>query len=392
MSVALAGLKVIDFSMILPGPFCTQLLADYGADVIKIEDLNGDRGRRVPPIMQEQSARFYAINRNKKSLAVDLKKAAGVEIIRRLVAQTDVLVHAYRPGTMEKLGLGYDDLKTINGRLIYCALSGYGATGPLRQSAAHDINIVGLSGVTDLTGTARGGPAMSTVQMAGSVGGSLFAVIAILIALHHREATGLGQFCDVSMMDGLISLLAYTLADWSGWGTLPQRGAGLLTGGFACYQIYETSDHKYMSLGALEEKFWQDFCERVERPEYIALQFDRAAQDEIINNLNALFKSKTQAEWLEYFNGVDICLTPVLNLEEVINHAQVINREMLIRLSNFQNSGKNMFLAGLPIKFSATPGELKPVFPKLGEHTDEILSGLGYTKQDIAAFKADKVT
>jgi len=390
VGLPLKGIKILDLSMILPGPFCTQLLADYGAEVIKIEDRGGDNGRWMQPFIKEQSARFYAVNRNKKSITLNLRKKESIAIMQRLVADSDVLVHAYRPGKMEKLGLSYEALKLVNERLIYCALSGYGATGPINKNAAHDINIVSLAGVADLTGTKDSIPALSAVQL-GGVSGSLYAAIAILMALHQRQSTGQGQYCDISMMDGLISLLAYTLADWSGWGTLPQRGDGFLTGGLACYQVYETSDNRYLSLGALEEKFWREFCQRINKPEYIPIQLEPACQKEMLNGIRGIIKSKTQAEWVETFADADICLTPVLNLDEVSKHPQVLNREMLIKLPDFEDSGKDMIMAGLPIKFSDTPGEFNTIFPKIGEHTNEILAQLGYSSEEIELFRREKI-
>lgn len=390
MGLPLEDIKILDLSMVLPGPFCTQLLADYGAEVIKVEDRSGDRGRLMQPFIKEQSAKFYVVNRNKKSITLDLRRPASKDIMRRLVADSDVLVHNYRPGMMERLGLAYEDLRPVNERLIYCALSGYGATGPISKNAAHDINIVSLAGVAGLTGTTDSMPALSAVQL-GGVSGALYAAIAILMALYKRRNTGRGQYCDISMLDGLISLLPYTLADWSGWGTLPQRGAGLLTGGFACYQVYETSDHRYLSLGALEEKFWQEFCRRINKPEYIPIHLDPACQKEMINGIKEVMQSKTQAEWLQVFADADICLTPVLNLDEVSKHPQVLNREMLIKLPDFEGSGKDMVLAGLPIKFSDTPGKLKPFFPKIGEHTNEILARVGYSPEEIELFRKEQI-
>ncbi|PKM77020.1 MAG: CoA transferase [Firmicutes bacterium HGW-Firmicutes-15] len=391
MSLPLEGIRVLDLSSLLPGPFCTQILADYGAEVIKIENNNGDRGRWSHPFIDDQGARFYVVNRNKKSITLDLRKEEGLAIFKSLVVDSDVIMDAFRPGVMDKLGLNYDVLKKINERIIYCALNGFGSTGPLSHTAAHDINILSLAGITGLTGTKDSGPALSTLQLAGTAGGSLYAVMAILMALINRQKSGQGQFCDVSMMDGAISLLAYTLGEWSGTGVMPERGNALLTGAFAFYQIYETSDNKYISLGAAESKFWEEFCERIGKPEYVDDQWKQEVQEEMIAGIRTVMKEKSQAEWLETFIDANICLAPVLNLEEMSEHPQVVDRDMIIKMKNFRGSGKDMFLSGLPIKFSDTPGEIKLNFPETGEHTVEILLAAGYTAEDIELFKINGV-
>ncbi|MDD3023115.1 MAG: CaiB/BaiF CoA-transferase family protein [Syntrophomonadaceae bacterium] len=387
MRSALDGIKVLDLSGMLPGPFCTQLLADYGAEIIKIEDLNGDRARRMPPFMDEQGALFYAVNRNKKCIGLNLHRPEGKAIFMKLMASCDVLVEVFRPGVMEKLGLSYEELKKVNPGIIYCALSGFGSTGPCAQTAAHDLNILSLAGVTGLTGSKEGFPGMSPIQLAGTAGGSLYAVIAILMALHNRTQTGQGQFCDVSMLDGVISLLAYTLAEWSGKEALPQRGDAFLTGAYAYYQIYETSDQKYISLGAIETKFWQEFCAKIGKAEYADSQWEMELQQIMINEISAIIKTRTQAEWLDLFAETNICLTPVLSLAEMSEHPQVKSRDMIVKLDNFKYSGKNMILGGLPIKFSDTPGEIKTSFPDAGEHTGEILTAAGYSSEEIELFK-----
>ncbi len=391
MSLPLEGIRVLDLSTMLPGPFCTQVLADYGAEIIKIEDKVGDRGRWSPPFIDDQGALFYAVNRNKKSISLDLRSEEGKNIFEKLVANSDVILDAFRPGVMDKLGLSYEVLKQVNERIIYCALNGFGSTGPLIHTAAHDINIMSLAGITDLSGTKDSLPSLSTLQLTGIAGGSLYAVMAILMALINRQKTGRGQFCDVSMMDGAISLLAYTLGEWSGSGLLPERGNGLLTGGFAFYQIYETSDNKYISLGAVESKFWREFCERIGKPEYLDSQWKPELQEQMIAGIRTVIKEGSQAEWLEIFADANICLAPVLNLEEMSKHPQVVDRDMIIKMKDFRDSGKDMFLSGLPIKFSDTPGEIKLNFPETGEHTVEILLAAGYTAEEIELFKINGV-
>jgi len=390
MALPLKGIRVLDLSVMLPGPFGTQILADYGAEVIKIEDKWGEAGRFIGPFIDEQAARFYSVNRNKKSLTLDLKKVEARAILKKLILTSDVLLVGSRPGVMEKLGLAYEEVKRINERIIYCALSGFGSTGPLSQLAAHDVNILNLAGITSLTGTSEE-PGMSPIQSAGAAGGSLYAVIAILMALLNREKTGQGQSCDVSMLDGAIHLLAYTLADCSAFGQFMQRGQGLLTGGYAHYQIYETSDHKYVSLGAIETKFWQTFCERIDRPQYIPWQLEIEKQADMIADIRALMKEKSQAEWLAFWADDNICFTPVLNLDELEGQPQVQERNMIIKVENFNDTGKDMFFTGLPIKMYPDAGELKLTFPSIGEHTEIILRSLAYTAEEIELFKINGV-
>lgn len=391
MTSPLAGIRVLDLSQMLPGPFCTQILADYGAEVIKIEDLNGDRSRMTYPPIGTQGARFYAVNRNKKSFRLDLRKPQGKAVFAKLVAASDVVVDGFRPGVLERLGFSYKVLQEINDRIIYCSINAYGSTGPLKNVPAHDINILSLAGITGLTGSKVGKPALSTLQLAGNVGGSLFACIAILMALNTRHITGKGQFCDISMMDGVISLLAYTLAEWSGTGFIPHRGDGLLTGGFAYFNVYETKDDRYISIGMTEPKFWQEFCKRIGKPEYIDLQWVPEAQDELVAGIAGIINKKNRDEWIELFSDINICLTPVLSLDEMCKHPQVVTRDMIIKMQDFDKSGKDMMLAGLPIKFSDTPGELKPNFSELGEHTAEILAAVGYSSEEIEKLRHEEV-
>ncbi|NSW83112.1 MAG: CoA transferase [Syntrophothermus sp.] len=387
MGLPLQGIRVLDLSMYLPGPLCSQFLADFGAEVIKVEELTGEWGRWVPPKMGKQSARFYAVNRNKKSIALNLKTEEGKDVFRKLVATADVLVEQFRPGVMDKLGLGYQQLRGINPRLIYCAITGYGQTGPLKMAAGHDLNYLSLAGVTGLTGTKNGRPAMSAVQIADIAGGTHGAVNAILLALLSREKSGEGQFCDVAMMDGAVNMLAYTLGEWSGAGQEPRRGAELLTGGYACYNIYETKDGKHVSLGAIEDKFWQGFCAKIGRLDFVPLQWVQDKQEEMINAIGEVFRDMTRDEWVEFFADTDICFTPVLSLEEMAKHPQVMEREMVIMIDDFLGTGKAMFVPGIPVKLSETPGQVRLDFPEVGKHTCELLEELGCTSEEISNLK-----
>ncbi|WMJ79190.1 CaiB/BaiF CoA-transferase family protein [Clostridium sp. MB40-C1] len=384
MSLPLEGIRILDLSRYLPGPLCTQILADFGAEVIKIEQPNtGELGRKLAPLIEGESSRFFSVNRNKKSITLDLKKEEGKEIFKSLVVDCDVVLDQFRPGVMDKMGLGYEVLKDINEEMIYCSLTGYGLDGPLRDAAGHDLNYLSLAGVTDQIGNHNENPAISGVQIADTAAGSLYSVIAILLALASREKTGKGQLCDVAMMDGAISLLAYGLGEWSGSGDLPQRGDETLTGGYACYHVYKTKDEKYVSLGAVEEKFWWEFCERIDRKEYIKLQWDKAKQESLIEDISNIIIEKTRDEWVEFLATSNICFTPVLNMEEMCSHPQVIARNMINKISNFKNSGKDMVLTGVPIKLSDTPGKAKYIFPELGQDNEDVLTAIGYSKEEI---------
>ena len=392
MSLPLEGIKILDLSRYLPGPFCTQILADFGAEVIKVEDpRGGDLGRSVPPLIKGESARFYTVNRNKKSITLDLKQNVGKEIFKKLAASADVVVDQFRPGVMNKMGLGYENLMMINPGIIYCAITGYGLTGPLRDAAGHDLNYLNIAGVTGLTGAYQCMPVMSGAQIADISGGTLYAVIAILLALASRAKTGQGQLCDIAMMDCSISLLAYTLGEWAGWGRLPEMGNDVLTGGYAFYNIYKTKDGKYVGLGAVEDKFWAEFCEKIDRREYIKLQWNATLQQDMQADIRAIMLKKTRDEWVEFFAACDICFTPILTMEEMCVHPQVIAREMILKLTNIKGSGQDVPLTGVPMKLSGTPGEAKLTFPKLGEHNQEILKQAGYTAEEIAGFRDKKI-
>jgi crotonobetainyl-CoA:carnitine CoA-transferase CaiB-like acyl-CoA transferase len=228
---------------------------------------------------------------------------------------------------------------------------------------------------------------MSGVQIADIAGGTLYSVIAILLALASREKTGEGQLCDVAMLDCSISLLAYTLGEWAGWGRLPEMGNDVLTGGYACYNVYECKDGKHVSLGAVEDKFWAEFCEKIDRAEYIKPQWETSLQADMQDDVRSIMKTKTRDEWVEFFADNDICFTPVLTMEEMCNHPQVIARDMILKLANFKGSGRDIPLTGVPIKMSGTPGEAKLTFPELGQDTGEILEQAGYSQKEVEEFK-----
>ncbi len=390
MSLPLEGIRILDLTMYLPGPFGSQMLADFGAEVIKVEEISGEWGRNTYPIIGEKSALFYAVNRGKKSISINLKCNQGKAIFKQLCKTADVVLEQFRPGVMDRLGLGYQDLKDVNQRLIYCSVSGYGHSGPMQYAAGHDLNYLSISGITGLTGRAEQ-PSMSGVQIADLAGGSLMAVCAVLLSLLAREKSGHGQFCDIAMLDGAVSLLAFSLAEWSGLGRLPVRGQEVLTGGYACYQIYQTADGGFVSLGAIEVKFWRVFCERIGHPEYIEKQWDVSRQEELLSDIRRIMAGKTRQEWVDYFAGDDICFTPVLNLKEMSQHPQVQEREMVIMLEDIDGTSKNMAITGCPIKLSDTPAVIQSVFSELGEHTENILEEAGYSSAEIMRLKKDMI-
>ena len=381
----LENIRILDLSRYLPGPFSTQILADFGAEVIKLEEpVKGELGRGLEPLVGGTSSRYYTVNRNKGSITLNLKEVQGKDLFRRLIPEFDVLFDQFRPGFMEEIGLGYEELKKINPRLIYCALSGYGQTGPYKKVAGHDLNYLSLAGVTGLNGNAEDNrPSLSGVQMADIAGGGLYATIGLLLAVIAREKTGEGQLVDVSMLDGSISLLQYTLGEWSGWGALPQRGEGVLAGGYACYNIYRTKDEKAVSLGAVEGKFWAGFCTKLGLEQYIEKQYDRAAQKSIIEEVAEIILTKNRDEWVDFFADSDICFTPVLDMQEMTEHPQVKAREMIQVYNNQSTAGQNIYIAGTPLKLSATPGKAELKFAEVGSENMRIFESIGLSPTEI---------
>lgn len=390
MTLPLDSIRVLDLTRLLPGPFCTWLLADFGADVIKVEDPSlGDYARWSEPKQGDMGAMFHALNRNKKSLSLNLKTEKGREIFRQLVKEADVLVESFRPGVMDRLGVGYESLKEINPRLIYCAITGYGQDGPYAHLPGHDINYLSYAGMLDLQGVRGGPPFVPAVQVADIGGGALMAGMGILMALLARDRTGKGQFVDISMMDGVISWMP-VLSDFLATGRLPRRGEMVLSGGKACYGVYETADGRYLSVGALEPKFWEVFCQEIGKPEFISrLNAPLDEQDRMKESIAAVMKTKTLAEWMDIFRDKDTCVAPVLNLEEAVQNPQVKHRQMVMEV---QHPSLGMIRqVGFPIKLSETPAQYRHSAPKLGEHNEEILTQLGYSAADIEQLRKERV-
>lgn len=377
----LDGVKVLDLSRLLPGPYCTLMMADYGAEVIKIEEVEkGDYIRWRQPAISKIGARHLTINRNKKSVELNLKTKEGQNIFKRLAAEADVILESFRPGVMKRLGLHYEEISKLNKGIIYCSLTGYGQTGPYANLPGHDINYIGYSGVLGLIGEKDGKPVVPGVQIADLGGGALLALSAICMALFQKERTGKGQYIDVSMLDGAITWQYAALSDYFASGRLPKRGETRLDGQFAFYHVYETKDKKFLTIGASEEKFWKRFCELVEKPEWIPLH-STEDQDELKKELSQLFLSKTQEEWLNLLAHEETCVGPVYEIDEVLLDPQIVDRGLFFEMEH-PLAGRIKQIAP-PIKFS---GEEKQAFspaPLLGEHTDRVLLELNYSLEEI---------
>jgi len=387
-ALPLAGLRVLDLSRLLPGPFCSLLLADFGADVIKVEDTGmGDYVRWSPPYYDgapdtTRSALFLALNRNKRSIRINLKSEAGTAVLLRLVHDADVLIESFRPGVLDRLGVGYERLRQENPALVYCAISGYGQDGPNRDRSGHDMNYLGLNGILGLTGETGGPPVQAAAQIADIGGGSLMAAVGIMVALRERERSGEGQLVDCSMFDGALSWLAMVAGEAFASGHGARRGELPLAGRFVCYRPYQCADG-WVSLGALEPKFWSAWCEGVGRSELIPGQFDPPGSPTHAA-VQAIFAQRTREQWRTFASEHDCCLEPVLELDEVLDSELVRAREMVVAIDQPGVTDPVRQL-GLPIKLSRTPGDTgRAPGPELGEHTDEVLAAAGYDVAEIA--------
>lgn len=394
MTLPLEGIRILDLSRLLPGPFATMMLADFGAEVIKIEDpILGDYVRwRTPYITkgeEKASATFVALNRNKKSIIINLKMLEGQKIFYQLVKTADVILETFRPSVVKKLGIDYETIHQLNPKLIYCSLTGFGQNGPYKDLPGHDVNYLGIAGIASLTGR-HDRPELMGVQVADIGGGGLNAVIAILMALFTRTSTGKGQYIDVAMLDGAMTWLAYAFPRYWASQQLPNRGKERLTGGRPGYGIYKTKDKKFIAVGALEQKFWRNLCVCIDHPELIEEQaLQNKSKDSVKTILEQAFLSKTREEWFELSKSNEICITPVYELDEIIHDPQVQAREMFI---DFEDSrlGLIKFL-GMPFKLAETPGRIRSSAPAYGEHTNEILRALHYSKEEIADLYAKGV-
>jgi crotonobetainyl-CoA:carnitine CoA-transferase CaiB-like acyl-CoA transferase len=378
------GVRVLDLTRLLPGPFSTQLLCDLGAEVIKIERPGeGDGARSLFINIGGYGASFLMLNRGKKSLTLDLKNKFGAEVFRRLAGSADVIVESFRPGVMDRLGLSYNHLRRDNRKLIYCSLTGYGQEGPYAQRAGHDLNYLCYAGLAATTGPRGGAPVPPGIQAGDVAAGAMMAALGVMAALFNREHTGRGQYIDVAMMDGLMAVGQTLFGEYFATGNVPGPATMRLSGGYPVYAIYETKDGGQFALCALEKKFWDVFCDKVGREDLKEMHgpgWDEK-RDELETELKKIFKNKTRDQWTELLVDEDTCGTPVLGMDEVIDDPQVKHRKMIFECPHPEEGTVRQ--VAFPVKFSdIEPADPKPA-PRLGQHTDEILMAIGYSRKEI---------
>jgi crotonobetainyl-CoA:carnitine CoA-transferase CaiB-like acyl-CoA transferase len=400
--LALEGVKILDLSRVIPGTFCTMLLGDLGAEVVKIEtpgltefvgssrSLQGEENRK--------KAAYYAPNRNKKSITVNLKSEAGREIFYRLSKQADVIIEGFRPGVAKRLGIDYETISKLNPRIVYCSLSGYGQDGPYQAFPGHDINYIAMAGVLGLIGTSEGPPVIPLNLVADFAGAALYGALGISVALVARNKTGKGQYVDAAYIDGAVSLMTWFTYDYFFDGSVLRRGESWLHGAYPYYGVYETKDGKYITIGCIEPHFWENLCRLLGREDYIPYHFasehtiskpEDKKWDEIRSFLKQTFLTKTRDEWFELLTRHDIPAGKVHTPDEVFSDPQVLHRQMVIEVEH-SALGK-IKQVGIAPKLSDMPGKVRTLSPLLGEHTNEILQELGYNQKEIENLRREGI-
>ena len=371
---ALSGITVIDLSRLLPGPYCSMILADHGARVIAIESRQ----------FIADGLFFNTINRNKEHMTLNLKTKEGQKIFFQLVEKADVILEGFRPGVVDRLGVDYKRVCEVNSKIIYCSISGYGQNGPFRDRVGHDVNYLSFSGVLNLIGEPDRPPSIPGIQIADIAAGGMNAAIGILLALFAREKTGKGQYIDISMTDGMVGFLPVALYFQQLTGKDPGRGDTMLSHRYACYNTYETADGRFLSIGAVENRFWKRLCDHLGVSEYTTLQYDDSRREEILDFMRSTFKSKTLDEWNAELAHLEICWGKVQTLSEVLDDPLFQEREMILELQG--KSGEKQPAIGVPVKLSATPGSIRSQAVDFGKNTAPILKELGYSQDQITEF------
>jgi crotonobetainyl-CoA:carnitine CoA-transferase CaiB-like acyl-CoA transferase len=397
MAHVLDGIKILELARVPPGEFCTMMLADMGAEVLKIETPPAEG--EVGPLDDRRRAAFAFVNRNKRSMALNLKAPEGQAIFRKLAAAADVIVEGFRPGVMKRLGADYEAIRAINPRIVYCSLSGFGQDGPYKSYPAHDMNYLSLAGVLGLIGEPDRKPAIPLNIIADYGGASLHGALGIVLALFARERTGRGQHVDVSYLDTTVSLLAATpnMRFFFSDGLAPRRGGGFLGGSYPYYAVYETRDGKLLTIGCTEPWLWENFCKAIDRPDLARYartpdQFVRAANAEEVRareEVEAIIRTRTRDEWYDFLVKRDVCVGKVYDAEEVVEDPHIRHRQMIVETEHPEVGKVTEF--GIAIKLSDTPGSVRRAAPYRGEHTDEVLRQLGMKPEEIGTLRDKRV-
>ncbi len=375
---ALENVKILDLSRQFPGPLCTMILADFGADVLRIED------RRF---INDLSA--WAVMRNKRHMTLNIKTPMGKKVFFKLLESADVVVEGFRPGATARMGIAYEDLKKVKPDIVYCSLSGYGQTGPYSGMVGHDLNYISTVGIMGLCGEHDRKPVIPPVQIA-DIGGGLNAAIGILVALFHRERTGRGQYIDVALADAALGFMTLPLMQYSETGVAPERGKMPLVGMFPFYRVYETKDGKFITIGAVEPRFWKTFCKTIECENLENDQFCTGERNvEVDTELKEIFLQKTRDEWFDLLKNIDVCVGRVLAVDEMMEDPQIKHRRMIVEIE--VQDGKKRPMQGIVAKLSETPGDIFSAPASFGQHTDDVLKQLGFSEEDIKKCYEDGV-
>lgn len=390
----LKGVRILDLSRNIPGHYATMVLGDFGAEVLKVEEppVGGAR------IAAEKESAYSSMNRNKKSITLNLKKTEARQVFYKLAERSDVILEGFRPGVVKRLGVDYETISKLNSRMIYCSLSGYGQDGPYMDLPGHDINYLATAGALGLIGSAGGPPVVLPPLIGDFAAGSLGMVVGVLLALIAREKTGQGQYIDISMTDGVVALLTMVAEQYFSKGLLPQRGETALGGGYPYKNVYKTKDGKYVAIGCFERSLWENLCRELGREDFAPYYFvqehpykkpEGSKWEEIFSYLREVFATKTRDEWFERLSQKNIGISKVYSLDEVFSDPQVIHREMVMELNHpTQELVKQV---GFYLKLKGTPAEFRTFAPSPGQHTEEVLGELGYSTEDIERLRREGV-